>query len=226
LADFDQLAGAIPATVGVAVATPGADRVWSLGRWSTGVAWSTIKVPVAIAALRSNASRARDLADKAITESDNPASEQLWSLLGDPSDAARAVQAVLQAAGDTETNVESQRLRPGYTPFGQTEWTLANQARFAANISGVSGADIVVDLMRRLVDEQRWGLAAKGVSAKGGWGPGRDRDYLVRQFGIVPAAPGPVGVALAADAATFEAGVAAIDQLTHWLWDHLGEIAG
>ena len=42
--------------------------------------------------------------------------------------------------------------------------------------------------MQRLTADQRWGLAAKGIAAKGGWGPGSGGDYLVRQFGIVPAA--------------------------------------
>ncbi len=57
--------------------------------------------------------------------------------------------------------------------------------------------------------EHRWGLAAKGFAAKGGWGPGLGDDYLVRQFGIVPTASGTVGVALAAEVhdGEYEAGV-------------------
>ena len=74
----------------------------------------------------------KDLAVKAITESDNRASEQLWSGLGDPAEAARQVQGVIAEGGDTATVVESRRLRRGFTAFGQTQWTLQRQARFAA----------------------------------------------------------------------------------------------
>ena len=163
---------------------------------------------------------------KAITESDNPASEQLWSQLGKPTDAARQVQAVVGEAGDTATVVESRRLRPGFTAFGQTQWTLCGQARFAAKLATVPGAATVIDLMQNLIPEHRWGLAAKGVAAKGGWGPGVSTGYLVRQFGIVPTESGDWGVALAAEAPAFETGVAAVDTLTDWLFDHLPELTG
>ena len=125
-ASFEELAAAVPATTGIAIARPGITEVYSLGRWSGGVAWSTIKVPLAIAALRNDRARANDLVVKAITESDNHASEQLWSELGEPADAARLVQAVVAEGGDTATVVESRRLRPGYTAFGQTQWPLAS----------------------------------------------------------------------------------------------------
>jgi hypothetical protein len=225
LADgFDELFGTDPARVGIAIAAPGRTDVFSLGGWSVGVAWSTAKVPLAVAALRNDLSGAEDLVVKAITESDNPASEELWSQLGKPTDAARQVQAVIKEAGDSATIVETQRLRPGYTAFGQTQWTLCGQARFAANLAKVSGAATVVELMENLVAEHRWGLADKGVAAKGGWGPGLNAGYLVRQFGIVPTESGECGVALAAEAPTFEAGVSALDALTDWLFAHLPEL--
>ncbi|OBI07949.1 hypothetical protein A5714_21770, partial [Mycobacterium sp. E2462] len=169
-ASFEQLSATVPADVGIAVARP--DRTYSLGRWWSGVAWSTIKVPLAIAALRSDWLRAKDLAVKAITESDNQASEQLWAQLGGPADAARRVQGVIAEGGDTATVVESRRLRRGFTAFGQTQWTLQRQARFAAELPSIPDAADVVDLMQRLSAGQRWGLAAKGYAAKGGWGPG------------------------------------------------------
>ncbi len=215
-AGFEQVAAEVPAELGVAIAHPG--RTLSLGRWSAGVAWSTIKVPLAIAALRKDPFSAYDLVVKAITESDNPAAEQLWSRLGEPADAARQVRAVICAAGDTATVVESRRLRHGYTAFGQTRWPLVRQARFAARLPHLGEAAPVIDLMRRLAAHQRWGLAAKGFAAKGGWGPSAGEDgYLVRQFGIVPTATWPVGVALAAEAHDFDAAVSALDTMTDWL---------
>ncbi|GAB3033884.1 serine hydrolase [Mycobacterium bourgelatii] len=222
-ASFDELSARVPATIGVAIAYP--DEVRSLGPWSVGVAWSTIKVPLAIAALRNDPSRADDLAVKAISQSDNAASESLWSQLGDPTEAARQVQAVLREGGDSTTVVESRRLRAGYTPFGQTQWALRDQARFAANLAGVPDAAVVLDLMNRLVAEQQWGLAAKGVAAKGGWGPGVEDGYLVRQFGILPTELGVLGVAMAAEADTFQTGVGVLNTLTEWLFNHSDGLA-
>jgi beta-lactamase family protein len=224
-ASFEQLCAAVPADVGIAIARP--DRTYSLGRWWSGVAWSTIKVPLAIAALRSDWLRAKDLAVKAITESDNHASEQLWSGLGDPVDAARRVQGVIAEGGDTATVVESRRLRRGYTAFGQTEWTLQRQARFAAELPEVPDSADVIDLMRRISAGQRWGLAAKGLAAKGGWGPGTHGEYLVRQFGIVPTPSGQWGVALAAEVhdGVFETGVDVLNALAEWLLSRLPVLA-
>jgi hypothetical protein len=226
---FERLAETVPATIGIAIARPGRAEVRSLGRWSAGVAWSTIKVPLAIAALRSDRSRAQGLVVKAITESDNPAAEALWSQLGEPLDAARQVQGIIRESGDTATLVQSQRIRPGFTAFGQTQWTLGGQARFAAQLPSISDADTVIDLMRHVVTGQRWGLAAKGLAAKAGWGPSRDGDdYLVRQFGVFPTESGHVGVALAAEAhdGVFETGVDVLNGMTDWLDDHLPDLTG
>lgn len=224
-ASFDQLAATVPAKVGLAVARP--DRTFSLGSWWSGVAWSTIKVPLAIAALRKDWLGARELATKAVTESDNRASEQLWSQLGEPAEAARQVQAVVAEGGDTATVVESRRLRRGFTAFGQTQWSLQRQARFAAELSTIPDAAEVIDMMQRLSPTQRWGLAAKGLAAKGGWGPGGRDEYLVRQFGVVPTPTGNWGVALAADThdGVFETGVDVLDTLTDWLLSRLPSLA-
>lgn len=158
---FEELSATVPAIIGLAVAVPSRTAACTLGPWSTGVAWSTIKVPLVIAALRHDRSRAKDPAVKAITESDNDAAELLWSQLGHPADAARQVQTVLREAGDAGTVVESRRLRPGFTAFGQARWPLDSQAQFAAHLPGLAGAVGVTGLMRQLCSEHRWGLAAK-----------------------------------------------------------------
>ena len=216
---FQELSETLPATIGIAVAAVGAKPV-SLGAWSSGVAWSTIKVPLAIAALRAQPD-STDLAFKTITQSDNAAAEELWSQLGDP--AAQIVQSVVREAGDATTVVESRRLRAEYTPFGQTRWSLGDQARFAAGLPRVPDAARVIDLMRNLKADHCWGLAAKGFAAKGGWGPGIADGYLVRQFAIVS---GTVGVALAAEThdGGYEAGVDVVDTLADWVVDHLSEL--
>ena len=183
-------------------------------------AWSTSKVPLAVAAVRAG-SASPDQLFATITQSDNATAEELWSQLGD--DAAQRVQSVIREAGDPKTVVESRRLRADYTPFGQTRWELADQARFAAGLPSLPGVAEVIDLMSNLSVEHRWGLAAKGFAAKGGWGPGIVDGYLVRQFAIVS---GTVGVALAADVADggYEAGVDVVNSLTDWVVEHLYEL--
>ena len=92
----------------------------------------------------------------------------------------------------------------------------------------MNGSDLlrIVDLMHNLSTDHRWGMAAKGFAAKGGWGPGIGGDYLVRQFAIAPIEAGHVGVALAAQAldGVFETGVTVLNDLTDWLVDHLDEL--
>lgn len=209
--------------VGVALGTVGAGRpVQELGTLSDGVAWSTIKVPLALAVqMRGPTKRDEELIEAALTVSDNDASLALWERLGPPEAAAAAVEEVLAAAGDAATKVESQVVRPGYTPFGQTCWSLAAQVQLMTALPGLPHADAIRALMRRVVPEQRWGLGALGedVELKGGWGPDPDGRHVVRQMGIV----GERGIALAAIAAdgSFESGTAVLDRLAHWLGESL-----
>jgi hypothetical protein len=217
---FDELSQGLPATVGLAIAAPDGTSLVSLGTWSTGVAWSTVKVPLVIACLRAGVGSHESVA-QTITQSDNAAAEELWSQLGDPGAAVRQVQAILRDAGDATTTVESQRLRPEYTAFGQTQWSLVRQAQFAARLPSIPDATPVVELMSNLCADHRWGLAATGFAAKGGWGPGIGDDYLVRQFAIVPTDAVHFGVALAAEAddGVFETGIGVLNDLADWLVD-------
>jgi hypothetical protein len=218
--EFHELASRLPAEVGISIAAVGSSPI-SYGTWSSGVAWSTIKVPLAIAALRAG-SGDPDLVFAAITQSDNAAAEQLWTSLGDPADAARQVQSVVWEAGDATTVVESRRLRAAYTAFGQTRWSLANQARFAAGLARIADASPVVELMRELTADHRWGLAGKSFASKGGWGPGVHGGYLVRQLAMVS---DTVGVALAAEVhdGGYEAGVDVVNRLSDWCVDRLAQ---
>jgi hypothetical protein len=212
-ASFQELQRSVPATVGIAIVSADGKPGVTFGNWSVGVAWSTIKVPLAIAAMRAGVDSDL-LVLETITRSDNAAAETLWSRLGDV--AGQYVQTVIREAGDAGTLVESRRLRAEYTPFGQTRWSLADQARFAAGLSQVSGSSPVIQLMGELTAEHRWGLAAKGYATKGGWGPGLHADYLIRQFAIVS---GDIGVALAAEVpdGSYEAGVDVVDSLADWV---------
>ena len=65
-----------------------------------GKAWSTIKVPLVIAAMRKqNTGPVTAPMTAAITESDNAAAESIWAGLGDPDNAATQVEAVLRETG-------------------------------------------------------------------------------------------------------------------------------
>lgn len=194
----------------------------SFGDWSTGAGWSTIKVPLAIAALRLSPDAASDVA-AAITVSDNAAADRLWALLGTPDQAAAAVREVLRDGGDEDTAVQSQQVRPPYSAYGQTQWSAAHAARFAFELPCVAGSETVLTAMGDLGGNQMWGLAAQpGVAAKGGWGPGPGGGYLVRQLALVSGEGGSVGVALAAepDDGRFETGTAMLDGLGQWFVEH------
>jgi hypothetical protein len=225
---FARLANTIPANVGIAYAPVGQNQVGTLGSLQNGVAWSTIRVPLAIAAIHANLPGVQDLAARAVTASDNDAAEKLWSELGPAPQAAQQVQAVLRAGGDTGTAVESRRLRPEFSAFGQTQWPLTRQAVFAAHLPCMAAATPVVGLMKNTVPNQRWGLATIGAPTKGGWGPGPGGGYLVRQFGIVGTPAGSLAVALAAEPkdGSFDSGVAALNQMTQWLSANAAQLPG
>jgi hypothetical protein len=190
----------------------------SAGSWTTGHAWSTIKVPLAIAALSALPGEASDArAAQAITISDNASAQAMWDSLGAPAAAGAAVDAVLRDGGDLATNVQQTKTRPEFTAFGQTTWSLADQAAFAARFPAGAPAARVWELMGQIDSSQRWGLGAfAGAHFKGGWGPD-DAGYVVRQFGQVPVAGGCSAVAIGAWAPNFDAGVRALNALAEAL---------
>lgn len=194
-----------------------------VGSWDTGPAWSTIKVPIAIAVSREHGGQTPSMG-AALTASDNAAATRLWDSLGTPSGAARKVEAALASAGDTSTRVQSQTVRSGFTSFGQTIWTLQSQQRFAAGMSCVGGAGPVVALMGQVDSSQRWGLGTVGANQrfKGGWGPSADGNYLVRQFGLIDLPSGTVAVAMAAEPedGTFQSGIRDLNEIARWLVTH------
>ncbi len=230
-ADFTQLQPSLGGQVGLAIMPVGGGRMTIFGDWTSGIAWSTIKVPLAIAALRHDSDRSiLEEAEAAITVSDNDAAEQLWQSLGDGLEAAQAVQDVIDEGGDSTTGVAGPRTRLDYTAFGQTEWTLANQVRFASRLPCLPQTSEVTALMSEITPEQSWGLGTlPGAAFKGGWGPDDDTGiYTVRQFGVVPTESGLVAVALAAqaDSGTYDDATAMLSRLAVLLGRHLNELRG
>lgn len=200
LADIDSLGSTLGGEVGVVVGASGTGPAVTAGVLTTGSAWSTIKVPIALAVLEDVggpdglSTMQRQQIQSALTASDNTAAAQLFEYLsgryGGTAGAATAVTDLLRAAGDRATVVSTQG-RDGFSSYGQTEWSLAAQELFMAALVGGCVSDaassrFVLDLMGQVTSDT-WGLGSVGAPArwKGGWGPGTDGLYLVRQMGVV-----------------------------------------
>lgn len=226
-ASFANLEQRTDAVIGVALTPLGGGPVTHLGQWYSGPAWSTSKVPLVLAALRSQAEPTiSSTMTAAIETSDNDSAEALWAALGDPTIAAHRVEEVLRDSGD-HTTVQSQRIRSGFSAFGQTIWSLDDQASFLSHAACDSRTRPVLQLMSHISAGQRWGLGTLDEAKfKGGWGPSPAGSYLVRQFGIVPTPHGDTVVAIAAEpsSGSFDAGTAALTSIASWLDAHLDDL--
>ncbi len=228
VADFARLETQLHAVVGIAVSAVGDGQApMILGKWQSGPAWSTIKVPLIIAAHREEQPpKVTDAMTAAITESDTAAAESIWASLGDPVTAAHKVDAVLRETGDP-TTVQSERVRPEFSAFGQTEWPLTGQVRFISVAVCDKANAPVFALMGEVQSDQRWGIGTlPGSRFKGGWGPSLSGSYLVRQVGVLAGPTGMIAVAMAAQPASgkFDDGVAALTEMATWLTAHLSAL--
>ena len=224
-AEFGQLETSLQAKMGIAISAVGnGQSVTTWGDWQEGPAWSTIKVPLVIAAYRHQEPRqVSDLMKLAITESDNTAAESLWQQLGDPTAAAGQVQQILQQTGDP-TTVEARKVRPEFSAFGQTIWSLVNQVRFTASAFCDSENGPIFDLMSQVTPDQNWGIGKIAQTQfKGGWGPSKSDKYLVRQIGVLTTPAGKAAVAIAAEPASgsFDDGTKDLNEVAKWLNNHL-----
>jgi hypothetical protein len=223
--DFAQLQTSVKGPIGIALAPVGGPGTpLSLGDWHSGAAWSTMKVPLVIAALREeDPPHVTAEMTAAITQSDNAAAEAIWAGLGDPATAAAKVQAVLAEAGDS-TAVQSRRVRTQYSAFGQTDWSLSEQVRFLSVAACDSRNAPVLTLMGHVAKDQRWGLGnIAGTRFKGGWGPSVSGAYLERQIGLIATPTGVSAVAVAAEttSGSYTDAVRDLNVIARWLLDHL-----
>lgn len=182
-------------SVGVVIVDAnGAD---SAGTLLSDVSWSTIKVPIALAAER-NGTAGADVVSAAIRSSDNAAAQSLWDSLGEGASGKVAAEIAQLAPAPT---VQNQVLRPGFSAFGQTHWSLADQAAFGFKLQCHDLAAAVTSDMGSISAGHSYGIGVlPGAHFKGGWGPDPQGQYLARQFGYVSGPQGTVGVALAAKA--------------------------
>jgi hypothetical protein len=225
--DFEQLKAALDSPIGIALAPVGTGQpLVQLGDWPSGPAWSTMKVPLAITALRAEPDDPPTVTGPitaAITQSDNAAADTIWQSLGDPVTAASKIDDTLRETGDLKTTVQSQKVRPEFSAFGQTDWSLASQTQFLAAAACDIADKPILDLMGQITGDQRWGLGTiPGTRFKGGWGPSESNAYLVRQIGVVPVEAGEVVVAIAVTATSgaFADGTADLTEIADWLQRH------
>lgn len=243
LAGFDELEASLPGRAGLAIGPPGSGPAASVGSLTTGSAWSTSKVPVTLRVLQQAggpsglSSQQADEIRRALTLSDNEAALSLFGDLeaayGGAAGAAAAVDEVLAEAGDTTTHVSSIG-RDGFTPFGQTEWSLELQELFmsklaAGCVGSPTSTSYVLGLMGE-VSSDTWGLGSAGVPArwKGGWGPGTDGHYLVRQMGVLEVDGKETVIAIAAlpDDGSFETGQSMATSVAQWAAERAPQFAG
>ncbi|NKY45427.1 hypothetical protein [Nocardia cerradoensis] len=226
-ADFTALRPSLDGRAGMAIMAVGGQRTAQMGDWTTGPSWSTMKVPLTLAVLRTNGNTSTYQMSAAITESDNSAADGLWQALGAPDAAAKAVQSVLREGGDTTTTVPATRARAEYSAFGQADWSLADQVRWAARLPCLPDADTVTTLMGKVVWGQQWGLGhLDNTRFKGGWGPDPSGNYLVRQFGLLTTPNGDVAISLAAQATsgTFDDGTQILNKMAGLITKHLDDL--
>ncbi|WP_328601489.1 serine hydrolase [Nocardia terrae] len=227
--DFvNTLEPTLPGKVGLALLPVGGDKVVAIGDWSSGPGWSTMKVPLTLAALRKSSGN-QVAAVNAIEYSDNSAADTLWQSLGSPEVAAQTVQDVLREGGDPDTTVPAARTRADYSAFGQADWSLSDQLKFTAKLPCLPQSDAVTSLMGKISSTQRWGLGTlEGAVFKGGWGPDPSGNYLVRQLGLIPVDGGQIAIVIATqpNSGSFDDGTAILGKIANLISEHLDELKG
>jgi hypothetical protein len=240
--DFAALESELGGDAGVAIGPPGSGEAESFGSLGSGSAWSTSKVPIALRLLQDvggpaglSGAQAEEMR-RALTLSDNEAAAALFADLerrhGGLAGASAAVGEVLREAGDGTTQISTQG-RDGFSTYGQTDWSLAEQERFmsrlaAGCIGDQASREYVLGLMGE-VSSDTWGLGSAGLPArwKGGWGPGTDGRYLVRQMGILYVGDREAVVTLAAipSDGQFESAQAMATRIAEWLAERAPRVA-
>lgn len=238
--DIEEMLASLPGQGGLVVGAPGGDgtRLGNGSNLDSNSAWSTIKIPISERILSdaggpSGLTRAQQSnISAAITLSDNDATASLFSDLeaahGSLGGASTAVGEMLRQAGDSQSVISTQG-RDGFTTYGQTDWLLEEQNKYMAALAGGCISDpasrkFLLDQMSRVTSDT-WGLGSAGVPTrwKGGWGPGSDGKYLVRQMGTMEIGGEEAVVTLAAipDDGSFESGQAMATSIASWAASNL-----
>ena len=188
-------------------------------------AWSTIKIPLSMAALRrSKSATTKDRVNRALRHSDNGAAAQLWAQLGSGRTAARRVNAVLRDYGNKKTYTQWRTVRQGASPFGQTKWSSNGQSYLMAGIA-CNKEGIYIRQQLNAATSGYWGLRRFDKAyVKNGYGP-RNNGALVRQTAIVVGKDGRRwGVSISVKASSTNRGFTDASTITDWLRTRIREV--
>ncbi|MFT3661925.1 MAG: hypothetical protein QM809_11140 [Gordonia sp. (in: high G+C Gram-positive bacteria)] len=216
---------------GIALAPVGGGTPVLLGDQTIRDAWSTIKIPLALAAERRNGQNRSET--KAIVDSDNRSARRLTRSLGSPGEAVDAVTSVLREGGDARTLVLPATDDDEWPHLGETLWALSDSALWTAKLPCMDGSEHILALMAQVGRTQNWGLrkaSSEDAAVKGGWGVDeRDRGYLVRQIGILTLDDGSrvaVSMSVHAPKMSYDTGVTVMNTLGRWLGRHRALLPG
>lgn len=178
-------------------------------------AWSSIKVPIAMAAAEHceyDAELIEQFTEAAIEWSDNDGARALWDCMGSDAEASKLVGEEIAKSG-SDVEVEG--------AFGTTTWPFTGQARYGYYLSKQDEDDPVIAMMHHIDKEQSYGLGQlEGVPFKGGWSDYEvDGSWHTRQFGWVEVDGVVYGVAIGArsEAGSYEDTVKALDEAAELL---------
>ena len=142
-------------------------------------AWSTIKIPIARAAVEHcdyGADYVDELTEASIEWSDNDSARALWDCMGSDEKAGEMVREEIAKSG-SQVKVEG--------AFGTTSWSFPGQARYAYYLSQQDEDDPVIMEMHHIAEDQSYGLGTlETVPFKGGWSDDETNgSWHTRQFG-------------------------------------------
>lgn len=165
----------------------------SAGSVGTLPAWSTIKIPIAVAAQEYcsyDEATLAQLTSASIEYSDNDAASSLWTCLGHESEASQIVGEEI-AKGGMSVQVEPY--------FGTTVWPVPAQARYAHYLASLPEDHPVIEEMHKINPEHSYGLGRiPDMPFKGGWSDADDGSWHSRQMGFATIGETTYGIAIAA----------------------------
>ena len=216
------------AKMGIAIGPVGnGQSVTTWGDWQEGPAWSTIKVPLVIAAYRHQDPRqVTDLMRAAITESDNTAAESLWEQLGDPTTAGHKCnrscsKPVIRPPSNHEAAAGIQCFRPDHLVAVQPG--PVHRERFCNSENGP-----IFDLMGQVTPDQNWGIGKIAETSSREVGARRRpaSTSSARSDAHHPAGKAAVAIAAEPSSGSFDDGTKDLNEVAKWLNDHLEALPG
>ena len=213
-----------PASVSVTGLGRRADEI-HVGSTQRMSAWSTIKIPISMAALRrSKSATTKNRVNRALRHSDNGAAAQLWRQLGSGRIAAKRTNSVLRKYGNKATSTQWRTVRAGASPYGQTKWSSVGQSYLMAGIA-CDREGIYIRRQLNAATSGYWGLRRFDKAyVKNGYGP-RKGGALVRQVAIVVGKDGRRwGVSISIRASSTNRGFTDASIVTDWLRKRIRQV--